>query len=121
MSDLDVLILGGFYGADEKIDGFIVGVAAPCDANTSETPKKYLSLAKITSGLSNEEWTTIRKSLEPHWVKTIDANYESAGLFFGKIKPDVWITPEKSCILLVRQSGCLCTSNRVYFRRERQS
>ncbi|KRT78225.1 hypothetical protein AMK59_7260 [Oryctes borbonicus] len=95
MSDLDLIIMGGFYGKAKKINEFIVGVSAPIDA----TRKKYLSLANVTTGLSTEEWEAIRKYLEPHWMQTIDNNYENYRLVFGKIKPDVWIPPKKSCIL----------------------
>lgn len=98
MSDLDVIIMGGFFGKNNKIDGFIIGVSVPIDS----TRKKFLSFAKVTTGLSFDEWETIRKRLDPHWIKTFGDNYENYNLNFGKMKPDVWIPPTKSCILLVR-------------------
>ncbi|KAK9694089.1 ATP dependent DNA ligase domain [Popillia japonica] len=96
MSDLDVIIMGGFFGKNNKIDGFIIGVSVPIDS----TRKKFLSFAKVTTGLSFDEWETIRKRLDPHWIKTFGDNYENYNLNFGKMKPDVWIPPTKSCILL---------------------
>ncbi|GJQ76364.1 Lig4 [Trypoxylus dichotomus] len=110
MSDLDVIIMGGFYGKAKKIEGFIVGISVPIDG----IRKRYLSFAKVTTGLSTEEWEAIRKHLEPHWMQTVGDNYEKYGLVFGKMKPDVWVPPKKSCILLVRATELTKTSRANY-------
>ncbi|KAF5275361.1 hypothetical protein FQR65_LT04189 [Abscondita terminalis] len=112
MSDLDVIVLGGYYGDGKhsgKISGFLVGVSVtkPDD----KFPVEYYSFAKIASGLSDEELKTVHENLGPHWIKTKDGNPQDHGVYFGKEKPHVWIPPCNSLVFLVRGSELIRSSD----------
>lgn len=107
MSDLDVIVIGGYYGDGkhrQKISGFLVGVSG-------KFPDEYYSLAKIASGLDEDELKTVEEKLGPHWINIKDGNPEDYGVYFGKEKPDVWIPPSKSLIFLVRGSELIRSSD----------
>lgn len=63
------------------------------------SPTSYLSFAKIQSGLNNDELDFLNKKLQPYWETSADN--QNRGLFWGREKPEMWIPPEKSCILIV--------------------
>lgn len=63
-----------------------------------------MSFARISSGLSNEELQTVENNLGPHWKKLNEGDPQEHGLEWGKEKPDVWILPNKSCVLQVNWS-----------------
>ncbi|KAK5642584.1 hypothetical protein RI129_008751 [Pyrocoelia pectoralis] len=69
-----------------------------------KVPSEYCSFAKIASGLSNDELKILDEKLGPHWKKKNEGNPEDFGIYWGKEKPDLWIPPNKSCVLLVRGS-----------------
>ncbi|XP_031347171.1 DNA ligase 4 isoform X2 [Photinus pyralis] len=107
MSDLDVIILGGYYGEGKgrnRVTGFLVGVSSGQNQSEDRTPTEYCSFAKIATGLSNDERKILDAKLGPHWRKKSEGNPEDFGIVWGKEKPDVWIPPNDSCVLLVRAS-----------------
>ncbi|KAF2895633.1 hypothetical protein ILUMI_10543 [Ignelater luminosus] len=109
MSDLDVIVMGGYYGEGRhrnQIAGFLVAVK---DSSTDN--EHYISFARIASGLSNEELQTIENNLGPHWKKLNEGDPEEHGLEWGKEKPDLWIPPNKSCVLQVRASELMRSSD----------
>ncbi|XP_018322080.1 DNA ligase 4 [Agrilus planipennis] len=111
MSDLDVIILGGFYGSGRhrlNIRIFLVGIGMSA---SGKPPKRFLAFARIQTGLSDEEYSVLDKKLGPFWRKMGDDNPSNYGIKFGKDKPDVWIPPEHSCVLLVRGSELIKTSD----------
>ncbi|XP_065166013.1 DNA ligase 4 [Atheta coriaria] len=98
MSDLDVVIIGGYYGQGAtkgEITGYLVAVK---DKNEN----KYLSFAKISTGLNREETKELNTHLNPHWRN--DPHHEKSNIILGKEKPDKWIPPSKSKCLQVRGS-----------------
>lgn len=100
MSDLDVIIMGGYYGEganSKKVTGFLVGVADKYDEHS--LPKSYLAFCKIQSGLSNAEIEWIHNKIGQFWKNS--GNPETHGLIFGKELPHLWIPPENSLILVV--------------------
>ena len=108
VTDMDLLIIGGYYGSGigrrgGTISHFLLGVAAPLQEG-EDTPKKYLSFCKVGSGYSDQELKVLQKMLEKHW-RAYDVNSPPAVIELVppfKEKPDVWIEPKKSKILQVK-------------------
>ncbi|KAH3765317.1 DNA ligase IV [Pelomyxa schiedti] len=101
--DLDVLILGGYYGTGNRRGGtishFMIGVLAH-----NEEQIVFHSLAKVGTGYSDSELAVLQKQLEPHWrVFQTNTPPQSIQLAEGfKEKPDVWIEPQHSKIIQVK-------------------
>lgn len=93
-ADLDVVILGGFYGEGGKTTGtlytYLVGAR-------NEDGSEYYPVGKVATGLSNRTRKLLLKALEDHWIKECPLN-----VFSEFDKPDVWISPEDSYVLEVR-------------------
>jgi DNA ligase-4 len=117
--DLDLLIIGGYYGKGGrkgsrgagKITHFMLGVpscSSSCSSSCSNTtnPKDviYYSFCRVGTGYSGKELEELQKLLEPHW-KNFDAQHPPSCIDLGdslKDKPDVWIHPRHSKILQVK-------------------
>lgn len=93
-SDLDVLILGGYYGEGVKSGGklysYLVGVQ-----NNDGT--EYYPVGKVATGLSERERDYLLEELEDDWVAECPVN-----VIPGSDVPDMWIDPEDSRVLEVR-------------------
>eukprot|EP01105_Mastigella_eilhardi_P010104 TRINITY_DN2365_c0_g1_i9.p1 TRINITY_DN2365_c0_g1~~TRINITY_DN2365_c0_g1_i9.p1 ORF type:complete len:411 (-),score=102.92 TRINITY_DN2365_c0_g1_i9:757-1989(-) len=115
--DLDVIILGGYYGTGlgrrgGTVSHFMVGVVAEggntgsaADATAArQPPTLFYSLAKVGSGYSDRELKALQKELEPHWrVFNTVSPPKCMQLAEGfKEKPDVWIDPQHSRLLQVK-------------------
>merc|ERR1719324_1462940 len=109
--DLDLIILGGYYGAGigrrgGTISHFMVGVKAPI-ANATPDPNSpilFYSLAKVGSGYTDAELNQLQKMLEKHWRVFDTSNPPSCFMLAEpfKEKPDVWIHPNNSKILQIK-------------------
>ncbi|KAG6644099.1 hypothetical protein CIPAW_08G032200 [Carya illinoinensis] len=106
-SDLDVLIIGGYYGSGRhggEVAQFLVGLAERPAPNTY--PRRFISFCRVGTGLSDEELDAVVTKLKPHFRKY---EYPRNGppTFYqvtnnSKERPDVWIdSPEKSIILSI--------------------
>jgi DNA ligase-1 len=86
MDTVDCLIMGYLYGEGNRarfgIGGFLVGTY-------NAESGKFLSLAKIGSGVKEEEWPKFKQMLDEFATDTKPALYE-----FGGVKPDIMIKPE---------------------------
>lgn len=72
-----------------------------CYSFSGTGPKKYLSVARISSGLNQQELETLHGHIGNNWIQFKGSDPENYGLFFGKDKPDTWVMPEKSCVVEV--------------------
>ncbi|KAI3811462.1 hypothetical protein L1987_21186 [Smallanthus sonchifolius] len=106
-SDLDVLIIGGYYGSGRRggqVAQFLVGLAERPTPNTY--PRRFVSFCRVGTGLSDEELDVVVNKLKPHFRKY---EYPKKGppSYYkvtnnSKERPDVWIdSPEKSIILAI--------------------
>lgn len=105
--DLDLLIIGGYYGTGRmkgQICHFLLGVAA----EESDNPTTFMSVARVSSGLSDEARADLSSKLNPHWIKFKSSNPPSF-LLLKREKPDVYITPRCSKILQVRSPEVMRT------------
>jgi len=93
-SDLDVIILGGYYGEGKKSGGklysYLVGVR-----NNDGT--QYYPVGKVATGLSDRDRDYLLEELDEDWVCDVPENVQP-----GTDVPDVWIDPEDSRVLEVR-------------------
>lgn len=116
-TELDVLIIGGFYGTGRRRSGnvstFLLGVlahsldehgAAEAVKPGATCPKVY-SFAKVGTGYNLEELDQMRQELDPYWKPWDDDNIPDHLNGWkpqkNDLKPDVWIDPRHSKILEV--------------------
>ncbi|XWS28144.1 hypothetical protein CRYUN_Cryun25bG0040400 [Craigia yunnanensis] len=106
-SDLDVLIIGGYYGSGRRggeVAQFLVGLADRPDPNAY--PRRFVSFCRVGTGLTDDDLETVVKKLKPYFrkyeypKKTQPSFYQVTNN--SKERPDVWIeSPEKSIILSI--------------------
>ncbi|XP_060172398.1 DNA ligase 4 isoform X2 [Lycium barbarum] len=106
-SDLDVLIIGGYYGSGRRggeVAQFLVGLAEPPAPNTY--PRRFISFCRVGTGVSDEERNTIVTRLKPYFRK-YEYPKQAPPTFYqvtnnAKERPDVWVeSPEKSIIVSI--------------------
>uniref|UniRef100_A0A0A9ZG36 DNA ligase 4 n=2 Tax=Lygus hesperus TaxID=30085 RepID=A0A0A9ZG36_LYGHE len=108
--DLDLLILGGYYGQGKqkgKVSHFMMGLAAPTENGLH--PSQFESLCRVGSGYTVPELEELSNKLESEWQKLRPGAIPSTHLL-SKEKPDVWISPEKSCILQIKATEVVDSS-----------
>ncbi|XP_075077721.1 DNA ligase 4 isoform X3 [Nicotiana tabacum] len=100
-SDLDVLIIGGYYGSGRhggEVAQFLVGLA--------ERPAPNTYPRRVGTGVSDEERNTIVTRLKPYFRK-YEYPKQAPPAFYqvtnnAKERPDVWVeSPEKSIIVSI--------------------
>lgn len=106
-SDLDVLIIGGYYGSGRRggeVAQFLVALAERPAPDTY--PRRFISFCRVGTGLSDEELDAVLTKLKPHFRK-YEYPKRAPPSFYqvtnnSKERPDVWIeSPEKSIILSI--------------------
>ncbi|XP_015162903.1 DNA ligase 4 isoform X5 [Solanum tuberosum] len=106
-SDLDVLIIGGYYGSGRhggEVAQFLVGLAEPPAPNTY--PRRFISFCRVGTGISDEERNIIVTRLKPYFRK-YEYPKQAPPTFYQvtnntKERPDVWVeSPEKSIIVSI--------------------
>ncbi|XP_052861500.1 DNA ligase 4-like [Anopheles cruzii] len=112
--DFDLLIVGGYYGqCQTHVNSFLVGVLD--DRRSLERGViggpgcRFLSVAKVSTGLAVTQWNELNRTLSPHWRKmkggnANEQNEASDSVRFGQTVPDVWIDPNVSVVLQLRGS-----------------
>ena len=108
--DLDLLIIGGYYGKGGRSSGrgagkithFLLGVSL----TKTPDPKDviYYSFCRVGTGYSDQELEVLQKILEPYW-KDFDVHRPPSCIHLGdslKDNPDVWIHPIHSKILQIK-------------------
>ncbi|HEX9007695.1 MAG TPA: ATP-dependent DNA ligase [Patescibacteria group bacterium] len=81
---MDLVVLGYYYGRGKRaafgIGAFLVGL---------EKEGKWVSLAKIGTGLTDKEFKQLKKELDDHVVMERPKNYSVE----GTLTADVWVEP----------------------------
>ncbi|RZB64933.1 DNA ligase 4 isoform F [Glycine soja] len=106
-SDLDVLIIGGYYGSGRRggeVAQFLVGLAERPSPNTH--PKQFISFCRVGTGLSDDELDAVVTKLKPYFRKYEYPKKRPPSFYqvtnHSKERPDVWVdSPEKSIILSI--------------------
>lgn len=100
MQDIDLIILGGYYGEGKYtgiIKSFMMGVVEPA-SNEGENPSQFLSIVSVSNGIGDKMLRDLQTKLAPHWTKKHPENIKSS----KRSPPDVWIDPQYSIILTIR-------------------
>ncbi|XP_049609405.1 DNA ligase 4 [Syngnathus scovelli] len=102
MDELDVLIVGGYWGKGRRggmMSHFLCAVAeAP---KPGEKPSVFHSLCRIGSGYTMKELYDLGLKLAKHW-KVYRKNDPPANILCATEKPEVYIEPRNSVILQVK-------------------
>ncbi|KAL0346903.1 UNVERIFIED_CONTAM: DNA ligase 4 [Sesamum calycinum] len=106
-SDLDVLIIGGYYGSGRRggeVAQFLVGLAERPASNTY--PRRFVSFCRVGTGLSDEELNAVVTKLKPYFRKYEYPKKPPPSFYQvtnnSKERPDVWVeSPEKSIIVSI--------------------
>jgi DNA ligase-4 len=106
--DLDLIILGGYYGTGigrrgGTISHFMMGIM--------KSPNMFYSVCKVGSGYSDTELKVLQKTFEKHWrVYNPQSPPTCFQLADGhKEKPDVWLDPKQSRILQIKAAQLVPT------------
>lgn len=81
---IDVVLVGYFHGRGSRAR---FGIGALLGAVYDEETDTFKTIAKIGSGLSEEEWMRIRELLDAHRLSHRPARVDSL------LEPDVWVEP----------------------------
>lgn len=105
MDQLDVLIVGGFWGVGHRgglMSHFLCAVALPMPAG--KKPNVFWSFCKVGSGYTKKELVDFNKKLADYWQPFDRKNPPSSIILASGFKeqPDAWIEPSKSCIVQVK-------------------
>ncbi|XP_021275747.1 DNA ligase 4 isoform X2 [Herrania umbratica] len=106
-SDLDVLIIGGYYGSGRRggeVAQFLVGLADRPDPNAY--PRRFVSFCRVGTGLADDDLEAVVNKLKPYFRKYEYPKKMQPSFYQvtnnSKERPDVWIeSPEKSIILSI--------------------
>ncbi|MBN1618526.1 ATP-dependent DNA ligase [Candidatus Dojkabacteria bacterium] len=84
---IDVVIMGFYFGRGSQVD---FGIGALLGGVYDEKLDRYVSITKIGTGITDEQWVEIKKTLDKFVVKTQPDNYDVA----RTLLPDVWVIPK---------------------------
>jgi DNA ligase-4 len=102
LADLDVLILGGYYGQGASMRG--EGISTFLCGLYDVSNKRYHSFCTVGTGYSHAELSTLRERLTPCFQPWGDGGHHLAHWEVKKRddRPDVYIEPEHSVVLQVK-------------------
>ncbi|XP_026470938.1 DNA ligase 4-like [Ctenocephalides felis] len=120
LSELDLLIIGGYYGEGKtkgRISSFLLGVAV-VDEPEESTPCMFYSVGRVGIGFTADELNELTRSLRPYWKTTPPTGNRPnrrirecpPNLAWTKEAPDVWIEPKNSRILQVKATELIRTT-----------
>lgn len=114
VSDLDMLILGGYFGEGRRsgiVSHFLLGVASG-DRDDDGMPRSFWSVAKVGSGYSMKELDDLLAKLTTKW-KVYDPKKPPGKLVLAqglKEKPDLYLEPSDSVVLQIKASELVRSS-----------
>ncbi|XP_041359150.1 DNA ligase 4-like [Gigantopelta aegis] len=105
MDELDVLIVGGYFGVGHRggmMSHFLCAVAVPPE--DGEKPSVFHSFCKVGSGYTKKQLSEFNLKLAEHWKVFDKKNPPSCVVLASgfKEKPDAWIEPSNSCIVQIK-------------------
>lgn len=84
---IDGLVIGYNYGKGRRAE---FGIGAFLIAVYNKELDKFQSIAKVGTGLSDQEWKLLKKNLDSVKVAEMPRNYQVS----KDLYPDVWVAPE---------------------------
>ncbi|XP_050487709.1 DNA ligase 4 isoform X2 [Bombus huntii] len=105
--DIDLIILGGYYGRKFMglVNSFLMGVASSAKT-PGENPTKFLSVVSVNSGFSMNTLKELGRMFKDKWQTERPENVVPP-----KVEPNLWIRPENSIILTIKASEMICSNN----------
>lgn len=97
--DLDLLIIGGYYGSGRRkglLSHFLLGVLD--DDLSDDDNLVFQSFCKIGSGYTLQELNDFNQKLNKKWVQ-FDKKNPPKNILVSYEKPDVWIEPKDSMVV----------------------
>ncbi|XP_026060113.1 DNA ligase 4 [Carassius auratus] len=102
MDELDLLIVGGYWGKGRRSGMLSHFLCAVADVpSPGEKPTVFHTLCRIGSGYTMKELYDLGLKLAKHW-KVYNRNNPPAAILCGTEKPEVYIEPRNSVIIQVR-------------------
>ncbi|KAI5711248.1 hypothetical protein M8J75_015420 [Diaphorina citri] len=105
MVELDMLIIGGYYGKGSQrgiVSQFLLGLLDRSnDGEPNSKGPRFVSAGKVGIGLSMEELVDLSQKMSPHWNRTRVGQLPDR-IEWTREKPDLWIAPEHSYVLQVK-------------------
>jgi DNA ligase-1 len=89
---IDCVIVGYYAGSGKRAH---FGIGAFLVAVYNKTKDSFQTVAKIGTGLSDDEWKALRKKGDQHAVSTKPLRVECA----KELYPDVWVSPSIVCMI----------------------
>lgn len=102
MDELDLLIVGGYWGKGSRggmMSHFLCAVAEAPPAG--EKPSTFHTLCRVGSGYTMKELCSLGAKLAPHW-KPFRKKAPPGGLLCATEKPEVYIEPRHSVLVQVK-------------------
>ncbi|KAI5745002.1 hypothetical protein M8J76_007320 [Diaphorina citri] len=101
MVELDMLIIGGYYGKGSQrgiVSQFLLGLLDRSnDGEPNSKGPRFVSAGKVGIGLSMEELVDLSQKMSPHWNRTRVGQLPDR-IEWTREKPDLWIAPEHSYV-----------------------
>ncbi|KOX77101.1 DNA ligase 4, partial [Melipona quadrifasciata] len=108
VQDIDLIILGGYYG-DGKFIGliksFLMGVVS--SKTPDENPIKFSSVVSVSNGLSMNKLKEFNEMFKDKWQKDRPENVVPP----RTEPPNLWIRPENSIILTIKATEMIRSNN----------
>lgn len=119
--NLDLLIIGGYYGNGARAGGlssFLCGIRnsdkeeedGPVDGSDENIPP-YYSFCKVGGGFTSEEYGVIRTMFKGKTTPYHPGDRMPSCIDMGNQVPDVWIHPRDSIVIQIKAGQVTVTSN----------
>lgn len=83
---IDAVVMGYYLGKGQRTK---FGIGAILIGLYDEEQDQYVSLAKVGTGVKDDEWVTYKNKLDQHIIDSKPLNY----LVGKELTPDVWVLP----------------------------
>ncbi|XP_067928082.1 DNA ligase 4-like isoform X2 [Watersipora subatra] len=104
MDELDLVIIGGYFGKGRRANILSHFLCAVMDNSTK--PAQFHSVTKVGSGYSYKELLDFNLKLKSHWQKA-----QPSSVLVSKEKPDIWIDPFQSALLQIKATEVVESSS----------
>ncbi|XP_008556611.2 DNA ligase 4 [Microplitis demolitor] len=98
VEDIDLLIVGGYYGQGKHsgmYSSFLVALVVP---GVDEASQIFKSVVSVSTGITGDKLKELNNRFADHWTSERPANVVGP----KKDPPDSWLPPEKSLVLQIR-------------------
>lgn len=98
VSDLDLLIIGGFFNKHQVVTRYLLAVH---DKSVDNELGTFYAVSRVYSGLTHAQRHNIQEKLKNHWHKVNKNGIPPPFLKWNNYAPHVWIDPKHSIVLQV--------------------